>query len=251
MYRISLGVVITGLTGLLLGANSAQASLLIIDDFLTANPDPTTLVLINNPFDTVNFPTSRSNTATGSVSSILGGEREVLFEMNPASTPFSSGILTIAPNDFGGFSGDKGTLLVNNNTGFISQTTLTWDGIGSSGLNANFLEQDLFRIGVEGVVETASFTLTVEDGDSSSAVTVNGIAASDVGKVDFRFENFTGIDFSQVKSLKLEISGTSDFDLEVGSLSAETVPEPSTILGASLALGLGALFAKKKKYTNQ
>jgi len=47
-----------------------------------------------------------------------------------------------------------------------------------------------------------------------------------------------------VKSISLEITGEEKFDFSADSLVA-TVPEPLTILGSCIALGLGSLLKRE------
>jgi len=102
---------------------------------------------------------------------------------------------------------------------------------------------DSFQLEVGAVVGTWDATIMADDGVNFDSVTVPAI--TDPGTYYVQFAAFSGIDFSSLDSLALEVANASspgDF-ITVGRLAA--VPEPSTAL--LFASGLVALAASRRR----
>jgi hypothetical protein len=244
-----LGLFVTGIV-LGIGATSAQAATLTLDNFETVSPeDPMTLNLNGNRNQTA----FKTNTSIGATTSILGGEREVKFERTfnaTTATRSRTGSLTIDSLAEGATTGDLGTLTISNGSGFSSKSTLVYDGIGKAGLNANLSPFERFDLQVENIDLAAAFNLTISDLQNNRQ-TVSRTNLSAPGILSFQFAEFATINFSNVKSVVLEIVTPNDVDVELNSISVEATekvvtPEPSTLLGMALVAGVGTLLAKKK-----
>ncbi len=248
--RSTLFLTVTGVA--LLGAGSAQAATLrtTIDSFGFANPDPTVIALTGNSSPRVTNGNASTHILVANAPlniaqspNIIGGERELQFTRIFANARTRSGNVTIDPS--------LGTLSVDNGTGFNSSTTVLWNGIGNAGLNADLSNRDFFELGVLAIDLDVTLALTVMDNDSMATVSRNNIAT---GVATLPFSEFTGIDFSQVKSIQLVITGPVAFDTEIDILDAVAersvgTPEPSTSTSLLALLGvtfLGALTGKKK-----
>lgn len=65
---------------------------------------------------------------------------------------------------------------------------------------------------------------------------------------DLKFSLFTGVDFSQIKSVQFDLNqSVADGDANFAFIGATAVPEPLTILGTLLAGGVGVAMKKKKQ----
>ncbi|MFP5273715.1 PEP-CTERM sorting domain-containing protein [Coleofasciculus sp.] len=220
---------------LVFSAGQAQAAQVAIDDFETG-------------FQTVQLGgkgMTSSSTMNG-LNQIIGGEREIK--------------LTVEESEFGpnrGASVDvqNSLLTVSNDAGIESETVITWDGPGKSGLNADLTGggmNGVFSLDIVSVDLQALVTLAVTDsgGDTASL----SKAALSEGSAVFNFNTFNNAmdtDFSDVESISLTVGGPQEVDFAADSLvtTVAPVPEPLTILGSGLALGFGALF--KTKYSRK
>ncbi|MGH2412645.1 MAG: PEP-CTERM sorting domain-containing protein [Microcystaceae cyanobacterium] len=257
-------LLVPGLTigALMLGIPQVQAATITlnttIDDFSVATPNPTKLSLTGKSSKAVKNkkPKTYTNIAPpikkppniAKSAAILGGEREFRFQRTYADAKSRSGRATIDPNTPGTTTGMLGTLTIDNGTGFNSKTSLLWNGIRNAGLNANLSDRDFLAVEVEAIDLNVNLAFTLLDNDSTATVSKNNLLP---GKAIFSFSEFTGIDFSQIKSIQLDITGPLAFDAEINFLSAQrivvsNIPEPSTLVGILLVGGLGTLTRKKK-----
>jgi hypothetical protein len=177
-------------------------------------------------------------TQTGPVSEIRGGERDVNFTILQHSIANRSAIAQVVNGDF----------LLDLGPGVKSTATLTWDGVGTSGLNTDLTQGDVdrFALGIDLIDQFANLTFTVTDNQNRvSTLTRNGLQA---GLEAFKFNDFIGsADFKAVRSVNLFIDTPTAADLQLEFFKATSVPEPFTIIGSVAALGFGASFRRKFK----
>jgi hypothetical protein len=216
------------------GASGAKAAQITLDTFDVAGPS------IDKSGTSAVGTGTFSGTQVGT--GILGGERKIDFTV--ISRP-SSNRSALAEVSGGQFVLDTGPSV-------LTGTLLTWDGIGTSGLNTNLTQDglDAFRLAIVSIDQVANLTFTVRDnlGNTSSLTRSNLVA----GPAIFNFANFTGnANFSNAFSVTLNITAPQAIDLtldilEVTDETPNTVPEPLTLLGSAAAVGFGALLRRKQ-----
>lgn len=183
------------------------------------------------------------DSATGSTSDIVGGERDIRLEIieNRFGRSLSAEVDALPPPP------EPGILAISNDTGVKSETTITWDGINENGLNLDVTGGGInkfFRFDLLTVDLSAVLTLSL---DNTATLTKSIPETTDPTSVIFNFNDFnnaSAIDFTNVQSIALTVTGPANFDLTADSFVA-TVPEPLTILGSGLALGFGGLLKKE------
>jgi len=216
---------------LVLGVGQAQAAQVTIDNFNTADQ---TVEVLTDGMD--------MDTATGS--GVIGQERKI--KLNVTSTDIDDPVLGAIATVSDGFA------TISNDSGVNSMTTFTWDGIGTSGLNADLTGggmNQFFSLDVDTVDLEAMLTLDVTDSDGDMASLMNTQQSAGNIKFNFNdFSNFAATDFTSVESVSLTVNGPENTDFVADSL-VTSVPEPLTILGSGLALGFGGLF--KKEYSRK
>jgi hypothetical protein len=220
--------------GLVLATAAAQATPLMIDDFITSQ--------------TVSA-TSGTPIATSSTTALeaLGGERDIRVEFLSGST-----VISLSTNPYGG------EFLIHDSGAAVKGSSLTvWDG---PDMNANLIDfdglggVDLLQGGGLDALQISDLladvvgdvTLTIYDaGDptgskwSSAVYSIPGAIFAPVN-VTIPYSSFTTLgpggaaDFSNVGAISLAISNTTTGSLDVQMSSLQAVPEPS---GALLALG--------------
>lgn len=233
---------ITLAAGLIMMVSSVNAASLTIDNFTDANGGPTQTVSQNG----VGTNTDTDTALTG----VLGGNRELFIDLtsdpNPAggstSVFTSTTRLSVSLNDsvdgtggarylaLGGVDLTLGELLTN---AFFQATVVSAD------TNVT-LKVDITDTAAQGG-DTASFT---------SLPLING---SFVNQAFASFSNSANVDFTQVESIVLTLSGPTSFDaaislLEITSTPNFGVPEPSSLVLAGLGM-IGLVgFALRRRF---
>ncbi|MFP4102209.1 PEP-CTERM sorting domain-containing protein [Coleofasciculus sp.] len=240
MKRHLIASVVVGIFALSVG--EAQAATITIDSFDDGTQTLSATTRNSTVFDAV----------TGSASEILGGERDIQLTIveNRFGSNLNAEVDALPP------SSEPGILAISNDTGVSSKTLITWDGEDENGLNIDLTAGGInkfFRFDVLSVDLGAVLTLSVMDNNGTATLTKNLSPTFESISVIFKFnafDNATAIDFSNVNSISLEITGEEKLDFSADSLVA-TVPEPLTILGSGLALVFGGLLKREydKKQT--
>jgi hypothetical protein len=113
--------------------------------------------------------------------------------------------------------------------------------VTGGGIN-KFFRFNVLSVDLEGVL-----TLSVMDNNGTASLTKTLSPSSNPTSVIFKFnefDNIATIDLTQVDAISLAIRGEENFDLMANSIVA-TVPEPLTLLGSAIALGLGTVLKKE------
>ena len=181
--------------------------------------------------------------------SIIGGYRDVettLVEALNSSRHTRSAVDTMST-----------TFIHSQDIGVRSHTYITWDGLGSAGLASEDLTDggisDVFHLVVLAADHDATWSLQVDDGDSSfTHVFVNIDPITVATDFYLPFALFTGIDMTDVRKIVFgaNVNDTANLDSEVdffGTTHIPDVPEPAsmTLLGAGL-MGLGYMGRRRK-----
>jgi hypothetical protein len=217
-----------------LAAADARASLLI-DDF----GGPTqTITDTKGPGVGTNGATVGTPLAVVAPNSaILGGTtRTVTAESVNTSAGIGSNIQVLIDNF------DNGILEIANNTSSTGIASLQYD----------FASMDFTLVGsavamqVLGVDTSTQVQMTVTDALLGTSTT--GFVNFGGAGIFYRsFVNFAGsADFTQITSIRIDLTGTTAWDAAFDALSVESVPEPATLtlLGAGL-MGIGTLRKKR------
>ncbi|MEQ9553052.1 MAG: PEP-CTERM sorting domain-containing protein [Coleofasciculus sp. G3-WIS-01] len=228
MKRHLVATVVAG--ALAFGVGEAQAATITIDSFEDGEQDVS--AIRGTVLDSV----------TGSTNEIVGGERDVQLTIlnNRFNNRLNAEVEVLPPPP-------SGILAISNDAGVTSDTLITWDGVDENGLNLDVTGGGMnkfFRLDILSVDLGAELTLSL---DGTATLTKSLSQTFDPISVIFKFsefENAGAVDFSNVQSISLDITGPENFDLIADSFVA-TVPEPLTILGSGLALGFGGLLKKE------
>jgi hypothetical protein len=113
--------------------------------------------------------------------------------------------------------------------------------VTGGGIN-KFFRFNVLSVDLEGVL-----TLSVMDNNGTASLTKTLSPSSNPTSVIFKFnefDNIATIDLTQVDAISLAIRGEENFDLMATSIVA-TIPEPLTLLGSAIALGLGTVLKKE------
>lgn len=194
---------------------------------------------------------------------------------------FRDAILTVPPLGFG--PGDflntvviagQGRLTLNNGSEFLSNNsastyTLIYDGSNPNASAAGIPDVDglcsggscLDLTGFSDIRITAldadlsgeytvAFTLFDSVGNDSTSSFVGdlfSLTSSGPSDVVVALSSFSGVDLSNVGAIKVDFSSPNAADYQFGAINLTPVPEPLTILGTGVALGLGSLFERRRK----
>ncbi|MBR8832411.1 MAG: hypothetical protein N5P05_000373 [Chroococcopsis gigantea SAG 12.99] len=142
------------------------------------------------------------------------------------------------------------TLTIGNGTGANSNTTLEYKNINADVSAYNLFE---FKIVAYDLPSGGAVTIAITAEDTLGNLKTVALpvlaAAPPTYFLPFNFTSFTGVDFSTLKNIKAVISGPDEYDIELDSFGFFTtrsgVPEPATMLGAAIAMGVGFLTTKK------
>ena len=88
----------------------------------------------------------------------------------------------------------------------------------------------------------------VEVSDSTGTFGVTKVATH-ATRVNFLFNDFTGIDFTNVRSIQLLIFGGDAYDVALDNFAAVAIPEPATVTIWGVGLS-GLFFARRRRKTS-
>ncbi len=229
LQKFLLALLVTVVTG------SASRAEFIIDRFDAGTAGP-----IFETFEALGtYPVFTSTAATG----ILGGVRKWQVEVTQHS--FSRTEI------YDGFGGEFG---ISNGSMQDSEVSIRWDGNNNNAMNGVFappvdltqgMTNDYLFLQITSADLTTAFEVVATDTNGSQAVSKSFLGPS---TTNYSFSEFTGIDFSQIVSLQLNISGPSAYDVSVTHFAAlSSVPEPSSALLLGICLTGGLLVRRSRK----
>ncbi|MCH2183726.1 MAG: hypothetical protein MK108_17140 [Mariniblastus sp.] len=182
---------------------------------------------------------------TSTDTSILGGVRKWQVEVTKHS---------IAQTDV--YDVASGMYSVSNGFGQNAITTIRWDGMANDLMSGRFDRRfgggridltdggtnSLFSLDVLFADVTTQFEVVVTDADGTFGVAK---VVTQPEETEFLFSEFTGIDFSEVLSIELVISGQDGFDVGINHFAAVAIPEPFST--SFWGTGLIALWAGRRR----
>jgi hypothetical protein len=239
MKRHLFASVIIGGT-LALSAGEAKAATITIDSF-------------DDGFQHISAASSTTfNSTIYSANPIVRGKRDIRLTIleNPSPSSLNAEVAVLP------LLTEPGILTISNDTGVKSETLITWHGEDENGLSLDVTGGGInkfFRFNVLSADLEAILTLSVMDNNGTASLTRTLSPSFNPTSVVFKFnefDNVAAIDLTQVDSISLAIRGEENFDFTAESIVA-TVPEPLTLLGSAIALGLGTVLKKEydKKQT--
>ncbi len=204
--------------------------------------------LVIDNFDGGAQSVSAPGTNTVSYSAAVGGFRTVNMASPGPLTATASVIPGAAPLGIYAHSADALT---------PATSTITWDANGAGLGGVDFVEgliNNTFSFDIVSIDQGfIDLILTVEDTLSNSASYTFSGAGTGVQTV--AFTNFSGIDFTSVNMLSLQVKGgaASDLTLDLFATTGEqpplTVPEPGVLL--LLGAGLLGMAGMRRRSTSQ
>lgn len=222
-----LAVSTIGLSALAFTPNQAQAFVLI-DNFNTGD-------IIHNIIP----PGSASGSVAAAPGDIINNSNRD-YQYNVTGTGRSPASLSVdGPPSLGG----SPTASINNITTSNSTTKFTYNDNGPYDL----ISTDEDQIG---------FSHILNNGPADVKFIINGVSSPTYtttlgpGRFAAPFTDFPGVDFNNVTSIELLLSGPIGHGLKIDNFQTSTIPEPMTILGTAFALttlpGLKKAYSKKK-----
>ena len=151
----------------------------------------------------------------------------------------------------------SGMYSVSNGFGQNSQASIRWDSLNNNLMSGEFEQgfggrhldlsengtNSLFSLDVAFADVTTNFEVVVTDTLGTFAVTKVVTSAQ---QTKFFFTEFLGIDFRDVHSIQLNISGHDAYDVGINHFAAVAIPEPLTAPFLTAAL-LGMFFARRRR----
>lgn len=229
---------VLGAAALLVTAASANAQL-TIDDFNTAFALTNNQLVangltgVNNIYvqTPVSLPIgSVTRTAYVEVTADNGNPGEVIMEMpgiglyTASSGANTAGLWRLT---YGGFAGPVDL-----------QTSLLYSR----------LDVDYFT-DISGL-QYLDMSITLTDNDSSDTVMLDQLIAPLGGTASFAFSSFSGIDFTQITEIQLDLAGVDingqpQLEGDYGVSSFQSIPEPASLM--LIVLGSGAMLMRRRK----
>lgn len=225
-----------------LAFSAPRANAILIDNF---NVGTGSLTNSNVTDGTVTAGPGSTDTdlETGfATTNVIGGARQMDI---PGQIPVSgTGTLTMRAN-----ASDSGLLSFSLDAGTSGSAIVTWNANGA-GLTADFTDaglSDFFTFDVVSIDQgLVDLIVTVSDSSNSDTFVFSNAG---VGNVQFPFSAFSGVDFTMINQVSLEVQGqdASDLTLDQFFTSGDmSIPEPATM---SL-LGLSGLFLLRRRRVN-
>ncbi len=241
--------------GMLLGAPAAQAASFFLDTFDSGSQSLVTGQGRPDP--------ARNNLTGLPGTDVLGETRKVELDLlqndGNLSTAARARVIPKRPDGRGGF------LSISNGSQVDSTTTITYDAnnttINGSGNNGNGLVDaglgNLTATGIDGFgINILSIDLSTElemiivdtNGETATVSSGNQLGPGlQIFKFDQFLDNNMNLDLASVSYIQFRVSGDPDYDVTLDFIEGIEIPEPSTIIGSSVALLLGTLSTRKKK----
>jgi hypothetical protein len=181
----------------------------IIDDFTQGQQTLDLSFVVAPPTQACSSP------ITGSADAIIGGERELEFQV--FQNPGSSARLRVSLTN-------GGRLSVGNGDSVISSSTVTWDGVdvagAAPGLNIDLTRgsrDSAFVLDIPTIDLNASLTLRVED--NTGAISTLQKTTNARGELVFPYSQFSGnADFAEVKSITFVGTGPAALDFVIANI---------------------------------
>lgn len=212
-------------------AVSAHAATIIIDDF-----DTTNVQVVGAP--TFGTPSQNPATTSGPTTDAIGGFRTITAERTGrlgTGDAFGQQVQAVVTG---------GSAFVSLGSGIAGSVIFSWDP-GSVDLVDGTNDSIAFDV-LDADLRGNTFTFSVNGG--SVTQTANG-----PGLVSFDFADYEGVDFSDVSTLSLFVSGPASFDVgfdniraQAGPISAVPLPAGGLLLLSGLG-GIAAINRRKKR----
>ena len=194
-------------------------------------------------FSNVNTYGVFTSTQPGSGSTILDGVRK----WQVTVTKHSIGRTEI-------YDVASGMYSVANGFGQNAEVAIRWDGTDNGLMSGDFASLDLTQGSANsmlaldvGFADVATqFEVEVSDSTGTFGVTK---VATHAKRVNFLFNDFTGIDFTDVRSIQLLIFGGDAYDVALDNFAAVAIPEPATVTLWCVGLS-GLFFARRRRRTS-
>ena len=176
-----------------------------------------------------------TGTQLGAGGNILGAERNVTLV---GDIGLATAGLTGVPTGPGAVGPDVGSVIsfassaATAGDSSIGSLTLLYNGVGGAGLGgSDFSTQwNAISVNLPSVTGSLDLRLTVADSDNSDGFSsIGNVTTGGIYNFLFADTGFSGVDFSMVDSVQLDIDTTVDntsFDL--AEITREVVPEPSS-----------------------
>lgn len=214
---------------LALTSGSANAGLLVIDDFDNG--------LTN---ETITAPAPQTYTNTVTAAGILSGSRGIVFQKTAGTDPDGADKATLF------IDGSPDSLQIGNTTNSNSTVQINYGPAGV--LNKPLVSPGSFVFPIKSNDAVPSFLELSVNGSSFVKLPIPSIPPALPGTTVSFPSNLFG-DPTTLTSLSIKVSGDAGYDVEIDQIGYEYVPEPMTILGTVFALG--ALPKLKKAHSKK
>ncbi len=176
---------------------------------------------------------SATATQTGDPGNILGSEREVSLDFTSGTGFLTTGTLSIpaGPGPVG--PNPNKVLLFDNSVSSSGTLTLTYDGVGNSGLGGIDFDTtwDSVDVAFNAVQGAGNLSLMVTDAAANSGTMSLPVNAAGVYSFPFADAAYAGVDLGSVDGLEFTLeTSVAASDFSISQITREVVPEPSGLL---------------------